>query len=150
MLLLSRLRQAGIRVKFVTNESSRTRASLHAKLTRLGFELELEDILTPAMAMMLIIREKKLRPHLLVHPNVMEDFAGVDISDPNSVIIGDMAEHITFHNLNETFQVRVYQCLREQNTQSCVGGSCKAESRAVAPVLPGKGQVLPGGRESTA
>ena len=102
------MRKAGIKVKFVTNESSRTRASLHAKLTRLGFELELEDILTPAMAMMLIIREKKLRPHLLVHPNVMEDFAGVDISDPNSVVIGDLAEHITFHNLNEAFQVRIY------------------------------------------
>ena len=43
----------------MTNESGRTRASLHAKLTRLGFELELEDILTPAMAMMLIIKEKK-------------------------------------------------------------------------------------------
>ena len=105
----SRLRQAGIRVKFVTNESARTRASLHAKLTRLGFELELEDILTPAMAMMLIIREKKLRPHLLVHPNVMEDFDGVDVSDPNSVIMGDLAEHLTFTNLNEAFQVRRVQ-----------------------------------------
>ena len=96
-------------MKFVTNESARTRASLHGKLTRLGFELELEDILTPAMAMMLIIREKKLRPHLLVHPNVMEDFAGVDVSDPNSVIMGDLAEHLTFTNLNEAFQVRRVQ-----------------------------------------
>ena len=130
-------------MKFVTNESARTRASLHAKLTRLGFELELEDILTPAMAMMLIIREKKLRPHLLVHPNVMEDFAGVEISDPNSVVIGDLAEHLTFHNLNEAFQVRIYQ-KSDQNTQCCVGGSCKAQLGASASLLPGQGQVLPG------
>ena len=63
-------------------------------------------VLLATLAMMLIIKEKRLRPHLLVHPNVMEDFAGVDTSDLNSVIIGDMAEHFTFQNLNEAFQVR--------------------------------------------
>ena len=39
-------------MKFVTNESARTRAGLHAKLLRLGFDMPIEDILTPAMAMM--------------------------------------------------------------------------------------------------
>ena len=69
--------------------------------------MELEDILTPAMAMMLTIKEKNLRPHLLVHPNVLEDFAGVETSEPNAVVIGDVAEHFTFHSLNQAFQVGV-------------------------------------------
>merc|ERR1719391_169864 len=55
--------------------------------------------------MMMIIKENKLRPHLLVHPNVLEDFAEADSSDPNSVVIGDVAEHLTFQGLNEAFQV---------------------------------------------
>ena len=90
----------------MTNESARTRVSLHDKLTRLGFVIDIEDILTPAMAMMMIIKENKLRPHLLVHPNVLEDFAEADSSDPNSVVIGDVAEHLTFQGLNEAFQVK--------------------------------------------
>ena len=69
------------------------------------FEELLEDLLTPAMAMMVLVREQKLRPHLLVHPNVMEDFAEADTADPNCVVIGDCAEHFTFEKLNEAFQV---------------------------------------------
>ena len=36
----------------------------------------------------------------------MEDFSGVDTSDPNCVVIGDCAEHFTFSKLNDAFQVR--------------------------------------------
>ena len=57
------------------------------------------------MAMMVLVREQKLRPHLLVHPNVMEDFAEADTADPNCVVIGDCAEHFTFEKLNDAFQV---------------------------------------------
>ena len=40
------LREAGVKIKFVTNESARTRLSLHAKLTRLGFTIHIEVRLT--------------------------------------------------------------------------------------------------------
>ena len=102
---VNRLREAGVRIKFVTNESARTRLSLHAKLTRLGFSIDIEDILTPAMAMMIQIKEKNLRPHLLVHPAVLGDFECADTKDPNCVIIGDCAQHFTFDKLNEAFQL---------------------------------------------
>ena len=64
-VLMSRLRKAGIKVRFVTNESVRTRSSLHNKLTRLGFDMELEDILTPAMAMMHVIKENGAQVHVM-------------------------------------------------------------------------------------
>ena len=92
-------------MKFVTNESARTRASLHAKLTRLGFDMDIQDIMTPAMAMMILIKKHNLRPYLLVHPNVLEDFSEADTTDPNCVVIGDCAEHLTFQKMNEAFQV---------------------------------------------
>jgi len=98
-------RQAGIKVKFVTNESARTRTSLHAKLMRLGFDMPIEDILTPAMAMMQVIKEQSLRPYLLVHPNVLEDFSEADTNDQNCVVIGDCAEHFSFQKMNDAFQV---------------------------------------------
>ena len=92
-------------VKFVTNESARTRASLHAKLSRLGFKICIEDILTPALAMMVLIKEQQLRPHLLVNKNVMEDFVGVESSNPNCVVLGDAVEEFSYSNLNRAFQV---------------------------------------------
>ena len=106
---INELREAGVKVKFVTNESARTRDSLCAKLNRLGFSIKAEEVLTPAMAMMNIIKQHNLRPHLLVHPDVLEDFSGVDTSEPNCVVIGDCAEHLTFNKINEAFQVRSIQ-----------------------------------------
>jgi len=102
---IKRLGDAGIKVKFVTNESARTRASLHAKLTRLGYIINMEDILTPALAMVVLLKEQQLRPHLLVHTNVMEDFGGIETEDPNCVVLGDAMDEFSYTNLNTAFQV---------------------------------------------
>jgi len=102
---INRLAEAGIKVKFVTNESARTRASLHAKLTRLGYTINMEDILTPALAMVVLIKNHQLRPHLLVNKNVMEDFSGVETENPNCVVLGDAVEEFNYANLNKAFQV---------------------------------------------
>eukprot|EP00092_Neocalanus_flemingeri_P005774 GFUD01006215.1.p1 GENE.GFUD01006215.1~~GFUD01006215.1.p1 ORF type:complete len:265 (-),score=84.60 GFUD01006215.1:190-984(-) len=110
---INRLFEAGIKVKFVTNESARTRASLHAKLTRLGFTINIEDILTPSLAMVVLLKEQKLRPHLLVHKNVMEDFRGVETEDPNCVVLGDAVDEFSYVNLNTAFQV----LLKSSSTQ---------------------------------
>ena len=63
-----------------------------------------EDILTPALAMAALIRQHHLRPHLLVHPDVMEDL-GVqgdqgDQEDPNCVVVGDAGQGFNFDSLN--------------------------------------------------
>merc|ERR1712183_960406 len=102
---IKRLGDAGIKVKFVTNESARTRASLHAKLTRLGYIINMEDILTPALAMVVLLKEQQLRPHLLVNTNVMEDFSGIETEDPNCVVLGDAMDEFSYTNLNTAFQV---------------------------------------------
>lgn len=71
---------------------------------RLGFTVREEDILTPALAMAALIRQHHLRPHLLVHPDVMEDL-GVqgdqgDQEDPNCVVVGDAGQGFNFDSLN--------------------------------------------------
>jgi len=104
---INRLKSAGIKIKFVTNESARTRSSLHAKLTRLGFTINIEDILTPALAMMVHLKENHLRPHLLVNKNVMEDFHGIEINNPNCVVLGDAVDDFSYANLNKAFQVLI-------------------------------------------
>jgi len=107
---LDRLREAGIKVKLITNESQRTRSSLHAKLTRLGVKVAEEDIITPALAMASIIRERGLTPHLLVHPNVVADLGEVQPGkQPDCVVLGDAAQGFNYDNLNKAFRVLASQ-----------------------------------------
>lgn len=44
---------------------------------------------------------KGLRPHLLVHPNCLEDFKNVPTSDPNCVVIGDASDEFSYKAMNE-------------------------------------------------
>ena len=55
--------------------------------------------------MMVLIEQQHLRPHLLVNKNVMEDFLGVETSNPNCVVLGDAVEEFNYSNLNKAFQV---------------------------------------------
>lgn len=65
-----RLRESGLKVRFVTNETQDSKASLVTKLQRMGFELTEDEVVAPCPAMMHELKAKGLRPHLLVHPNV--------------------------------------------------------------------------------
>ena len=67
------LKDANIPVRFVTNETQRTRKSLVAMLHSNGFEMSLEQVFPPCIAMASIIKSEKLNPYFLVHPNCMED-----------------------------------------------------------------------------
>jgi len=102
---IERIKAEGIKIKFVTNESARTRESLHGKLSRLGFSIDIDDILTPALAMVVILKENNLRPHLLVNKNVLGDFTEIETENPNCVVIGDAGEEFSFANLNKAFQI---------------------------------------------
>jgi phospholysine phosphohistidine inorganic pyrophosphate phosphatase len=148
---LARLKAAGIPIILVTNESGRTRASLHGQLAGLGFVVPEEDIVTPALAMAAIIREKGLRPHLLVDPRVrsffrlslsdlqvLSDFGEVDTSSPDCVVLGDANDNFNYSSLNRlllSWQAPPPQCLPRPEL---------AARRA--PLLPRKGEVLSGGR----
>jgi phospholysine phosphohistidine inorganic pyrophosphate phosphatase len=99
-----RLRSAGMPIRFCTNESSLTRKNLADKLRRLGFkDLSEEEIFSPLPAVLAELKRRQLRPHLLVHPDALPDFEGLDCSDPNAVVVGDAANYFTYDRLNESF-----------------------------------------------
>jgi len=102
---ITKLIDAGINIKFVTNESQCTRKSLHEKLLRLGFSMTEESIMPPALAAREVITKEKLRPHLLVHDSVLPDFDGLSTDDPNCVVLGDAVEKFTYENLNQAFRL---------------------------------------------
>jgi len=102
---INNLENSGVKCKFLTNESQSTRAELHAKLVRLGFNMSEDSIMPPAFAAKQYIRTNHLRPHLLVHPNVLPDFDDLEKDDPNCVVVGDAVELFNYQNLNTVFRL---------------------------------------------
>ena len=66
--VFSRLKASGTPVRFCTNESQDTTENIVAKLRKLGFDMNKEDVFAPAPAVRKILQERQLNPHLLVHP----------------------------------------------------------------------------------
>ena len=103
------LRAAGHALRFVTNTTSRPRASILERLHRLGFDVADEELLTPAV---LAVRLCRARGHrrvaLLVRDDVRADFAGLEPPDEgggaDAVIVGDMGDAFDYALLNGAFR----------------------------------------------
>ena len=58
-----------------------------------------------------VAKQDNLKPYLLVHPNCLPDFEGIDVSnkDPNCVILGDAVDEFSYKNLNKVCKCE-YKC----------------------------------------
>ncbi|KAL2078569.1 hypothetical protein ACEWY4_026254 [Coilia grayii] len=104
---VKRLKESDLQLRFCTNETQATREKFVAKLQRMGFELSISEVFPPAPAVVSILKERGLRPHLLVHDDVIPEFDSVDKTNPNCVVIGDAADKFSYKNLNDAFQVLI-------------------------------------------
>ncbi|XP_050979911.1 phospholysine phosphohistidine inorganic pyrophosphate phosphatase [Labeo rohita] len=102
-----RLIDSGLTVRFCTNETQNTRERFVQKLHKMGFDISVSHVFSPAPALIHILRERGLRPHLLVYDDLIPEFDGVDVSSPNCVVIGDAADNFSYKNLNEAFRVLI-------------------------------------------
>ncbi|OZC07719.1 HAD hydrolase family [Onchocerca flexuosa] len=92
-------------VRFVTNESTRSRKHLFEKLTKLGFTLKEEHIFMPIPEAKRYIKEHNLRPHILVHKGILNEFDDLDTKHPNCVLMGDAEGGFTYESMNAAFRV---------------------------------------------
>ena len=102
------LRRAGLRLRFVTNTTSRPRRSIVDRLDRLGFDVPDEEVLTPAaLAVEHCRRSGHRRVSLVMNDAVKEDFAGLEeaAGDVEAVIVGDLGRGFTYDTLNEAFRL---------------------------------------------
>ena len=99
-----RLEAAGLPLRFVTNTSRKTRKMLHDDLCRMGFTMPQEHIFTGALAVRRYLEQHRLRPHLLVHQNLVAEFDGLDQENPDAVVVGYAEDDFTFENMNRAFR----------------------------------------------
>jgi HAD superfamily hydrolase (TIGR01458 family) len=102
---VERAQHSGIELRFITNTSQQTRASLLRHLRKLGFTLEEAQLFTAVDAARQWMRQRQLRPYCLVHKNIAAEFEEFEHRDPNAVFIADAAGDFTYDNLNRAFQL---------------------------------------------
>nr|XP_061836900.1 haloacid dehalogenase-like hydrolase domain-containing protein 2 isoform X2 [Nerophis lumbriciformis] len=102
---LHRLRQASVDVKFVTNTTKESKRNLLERLRGLNFDLQEKEIFTSLSAARSLLEKTRLRPLLLVEDGALEDFAGIDTSEPNAVVVGLAPEHFNYQTMNKAFRL---------------------------------------------
>ncbi len=106
---LGRLREASAGVRLVTNTTSRSRRAVHDHLLELGFDVALEEVLTPAaMAVGHCLERKYETVVLMVGEALREDLSA--LNEPRhgesgeAVILGDLGDGFTPEALNGAFR----------------------------------------------
>lgn len=103
---IQKLKNGKIPFRLVTNETVNTRKDLVQRLHSLGYtDIQSNDIFSPAPLVAKVLKQRNWRPFLLVHPELLPEFSGIDTSEPNCVVVGDADEHFTYKNVNEAFRV---------------------------------------------
>ncbi|XP_040420124.1 phospholysine phosphohistidine inorganic pyrophosphate phosphatase isoform X7 [Cygnus olor] len=101
------IKASGLKLRFCTNETQATREKFVKKLQGLGFDISVAEVTAPAPAACRLLKERGLRPHLLVHDDLVPEFAEIDKTNPNCVVVGDAAENFSYANVNEAFRVLI-------------------------------------------
>lgn len=101
---IARLRGAGLGMRFLTNTTRTPKRAILERLRRMGLEIAADEVFTPAEAARRWLAAHERSPHLLIHPDLAEDFRGLPAHDARAVVIGDAGEAFTFEALNSAFR----------------------------------------------
>ena len=101
---VTRLRDRGLPLCFVTNTTRSTKQAVKKKLERLGLQVQGSEIFTPAQAARDWLSKNNCSPYLLVHPNFIQEFEGVPSGDKRAVVVGDAGDAFSYATLNRAFR----------------------------------------------
>ncbi|HMK16472.1 MAG TPA: TIGR01458 family HAD-type hydrolase, partial [Methanomicrobiales archaeon] len=106
---LDRIRKSGRPVRFLSNSTRRSRASIASRLRGMGFTIDDREILTPAVATADMLRREGKTAFLLTTGDTHRDFeeAGVTLTDdrPDAVVVGDAGDRFTYALLNRAMRM---------------------------------------------
>lgn len=102
-----RLRETGVLIRFVTNTTKESRNILFNRLTKLGFELQKEEMHSSLIAAKSVIESNNLKPFYLLENEAMEDFKDLIPDNPNdinAVVIGLAPSQFQYDKMNQAFR----------------------------------------------
>ena len=105
---VQKLNELGLPHCFVTNTTTHSRTALVQKLSRLGFDIAPQQVMTAPLAARNYLERKGWPPcKLLLADEVLNDFEGFEQSDTDAevVVIGDIGSAWTYELLNQVFRL---------------------------------------------
>jgi HAD superfamily hydrolase (TIGR01458 family) len=104
---VERLHASNFPVRYLTNSSRTPRNKILSRLQGMGFTVHAEEIFTAPAAIKDYLREHRLNPWLLIHPDIEEEFTEFHGQSPDTVVICDAAHAFTYENLNRAFRMLI-------------------------------------------
>lgn len=101
---VSHLRAAEIPVRFLTNTTRQSKGQLIQQLRSFGISAAPDEVFTPVAAARAWLDKNGYTPHLLVHPDLEEDFADCRPDGPVAIVLGDAAQRFTYDTMNMAFR----------------------------------------------
>ncbi len=101
---VARCRTNEIPIRFLTNTTRKPKRLIVERLNQFGFAVEANEVMTPSQAACDWLNQNGYSPHLLVHPDLTEDFDRVIKGKPVAVVLGDAGPSFNFENLNAAFR----------------------------------------------
>lgn len=104
--LLPRLRAGGKKLGFLSNTTRMARSTVVANMRKMGFEVQDEEVLTPAIcAVELLRREGRRKIMPMISGDARKDFEGFEETwtDPQCVVVGDMGDDFLPATLDKAF-----------------------------------------------
>jgi HAD superfamily hydrolase (TIGR01458 family) len=105
---IATLAASNVRIRYLTNTTTRPRRAIVDRLIRMGFDLRPEHVFTPGIAAAQLLQRRKLnRIHLAAAQELAEDFPNVEFvdEDPEAIILGDLHLGFSWERLNILFQM---------------------------------------------
>lgn len=102
------LGQRGLALRYLTNTTTRPRREIVERMRQMGFDVEPEQVFTPALAAARLLGQAGVRRlHLAAPAGLAEDLAGFERVDdrPDAVVMGDLHTDFTFERLDAVFRM---------------------------------------------
>ena len=101
---VARLRSMALPVRFLSNTTRTPKRRILQNLRDMGLPCADDELFTPARAARDWLTSHKRAAHLLIHPNLAEDFDNLPRCDKTAVVIGDAGKGFTYQALNAAFR----------------------------------------------
>lgn len=102
------LREKGVILRFLTNSTLNSRASLAAKLNRSGFQVSADEVITASYATAVYLKLQKPRScWIMVERQGLDEFKefAQDTQNPEYIVVGDNRSQFDFEHLNHALRL---------------------------------------------
>lgn len=102
---ITRLRQQGLVLRFVTNTASKSSLQLLLELRAMGIDIMAEELFTAPQAARSLIETRGLHPYCLLPDALRDQFICYPPDDADAVLLSDARDGLNYTTLNHAFRI---------------------------------------------